>query len=95
MWLGERITDKGIGNGISLIIMIGIVARMPASFIFESGARLNGAGGAVALIVEIVVLFVVILATILGTGNKACTCSVCQTNSRKQTIWRSTPVHPS
>ena len=65
MWLGERITDKGIGNGISLIIMIGIVARMPASFIFESGARMNGAGGAVALIVEVVVLFVVILATIL------------------------------
>ena len=65
MWLGERITDKGIGNGISLIIMIGIVARMPASFIFEAGARMNGAGGAVALIVEVVLLFVVILATIL------------------------------
>jgi preprotein translocase subunit SecY len=65
MWLGEKITDKGIGNGISLIIMIGIVARMPASFIFEAGARMNGAGGAVALIVEVVVLFVVILATIL------------------------------
>ena len=65
MWLGERITDKGIGNGISLIIMIGIIARLPANFIFESGARLNGAGGAVALIVEIVILFVVILGTIL------------------------------
>ena len=65
MWLGEKITDKGIGNGISLIIMIGIVARMPSNFIFESGARLNGAGGPVALIVEIVILFVVILGTIL------------------------------
>jgi preprotein translocase subunit SecY len=65
MWLGERITDKGIGNGISLIIMIGIIARLPASFIFEAGARMNGAGGAVALIVEVVLLFVVILATIL------------------------------
>lgn len=65
MWLGERITDKGIGNGISLIIMIGIVARMPASFVFEAGARMNGAGGAVALIVELVVLFTVILGTIL------------------------------
>ncbi len=65
MWLGERITDKGIGNGISLIIMIGIIARMPANFVFEAGARMNGAGGAVALIVEIVVLFVVILGTIL------------------------------
>ncbi|HBE43257.1 MAG TPA: preprotein translocase subunit SecY [Bacteroidales bacterium] len=65
MWLGERITDKGIGNGISLIIMIGIIARLPANFIFEAGARMNGAGGAVALIVELVVLFVVILGTIL------------------------------
>lgn len=65
MWLGEKITDKGIGNGISLIIMIGIVARMPASFIFEAGTRLNGAGGPIALIAEIVILFVIILGTIL------------------------------
>jgi preprotein translocase subunit SecY len=65
MWLGEKITDKGIGNGISLIIMIGIVARMPANFIFEMGTRMNGAGGAIALIVEIVFLFVVVLGVIL------------------------------
>lgn len=65
MWLGEKITDKGIGNGISLIIMIGIVARLPANFVFEAGTRMNGAGGAVALIVEIVFLFVVVLGTIL------------------------------
>lgn len=65
MWLGEKITDKGIGNGISLIIMIGIVARMPANFVFETGARMNGAGGPIALIVEIVFLFVVVLGTIL------------------------------
>ncbi|OFY37654.1 MAG: preprotein translocase subunit SecY [Bacteroidetes bacterium RBG_13_44_24] len=65
MWLGEKITDKGIGNGISLIIMIGIVARMPSNFIFEAGARMNGAGGAIALIVEVVLLFVVVLGTIL------------------------------
>jgi preprotein translocase subunit SecY len=65
MWLGEKITDKGIGNGISLIIMIGIVARMPANFVFEAGTRMNGAGGAVSLIVEIVLLFVVVLGTIL------------------------------
>ncbi len=65
MWLGEKITDKGIGNGISLIIMIGIIARMPANFVFEAGTRLNGAGGPIALIVEVVVLFVVILGTIL------------------------------
>src|SRR5512136_2082709 len=42
MWLGEKITDKGIGNGISLIIMIGIVARLPQNFLFEFGTRMNG-----------------------------------------------------
>jgi preprotein translocase subunit SecY len=65
MWLGEKITDKGIGNGISLIIMIGIVARLPTSFIFEAGSRMNGAGGAIGLIVEVLFLFLVILGTIL------------------------------
>lgn len=65
MWLGEKITDKGIGNGISLIIMIGIIARMPANFVFESGTRLGGAGGAIGLIVEIVILFVIVLGTIM------------------------------
>ena len=65
MWLGEKITDKGIGNGISLIIMIGIIARLPANFVFEAGTRMNGAGGAIALIVEILFLFLVVLGTIL------------------------------
>jgi preprotein translocase subunit SecY len=65
MWLGEKITDKGIGNGISLIIMIGIVARMPANFIFETGARINGSGGLIGLLVELIFLFIVILGTIL------------------------------
>ncbi len=65
MWMGERITDKGIGNGISLIIMIGIIARLPFALVAEYGARLNGAGGLIAFIVELVILFLVILATIL------------------------------
>jgi preprotein translocase subunit SecY len=65
MWLGEKITDKGIGNGISLIIMIGIVARMPSNFVFEAGTRMNGAGGAIALIVEILFLFLIVLGVIL------------------------------
>ncbi|HZL76438.1 MAG TPA: preprotein translocase subunit SecY [Bacteroidales bacterium] len=65
MWLGEKITDKGIGNGISLIIMIGIVARMPANFIFEAGTRWKGAGGPIALIVELILWFVVVLATVM------------------------------
>ena len=65
MWLGERITDKGIGNGISLIIMVGIIARLPASFVFEVGTRMNGAGGAIAIIVELIFLFLVVVGTIL------------------------------
>ncbi|MCJ7820143.1 MAG: preprotein translocase subunit SecY [Bacteroidales bacterium] len=65
MWLGEKITDKGIGNGISLIIMVGILSRFPGSLVFEAGTRINGSGGLVALLLEIVILFVVILGSIL------------------------------
>jgi len=65
MWLGEKITDKGIGNGISLIIMVGIIARMPANFILETGMRMNGAGGLIMLLVELIFLFIVILGVIL------------------------------
>ena len=96
MWLGEKITDKGIGNGISLIIMIGIVARMPANFIFEAGTRMNGAGGAIALIVEIVFLFHCrTWCNSSGSGNTPCTGSVCKKDCRKQTIWRSSSVYSS
>lgn len=66
MWLGERITDKGIGNGISLIIMIGIIARLPFSFVGEFTARwTRQGGGLVMLIVELVFLFFVFVVTIL------------------------------
>ncbi len=66
MWLGERITDKGIGNGISLIIMIGIMARLPMAFMSELFARLEKQGGGlVAFLVEIVFLFIVIFVSIL------------------------------
>jgi preprotein translocase subunit SecY len=65
MWLGERITDKGIGNGISLIIMIGIIARLPFALTSELSDRLNGQGGLVAFLVEIVFLFLVFVVTIL------------------------------
>ncbi len=67
MWLGERITDKGIGNGISLIIMIGIIARLPQSFLQEIGSRINesGNGGLVMLLLEIVIFIAVIAASIL------------------------------
>jgi preprotein translocase subunit SecY len=65
MWLGERITDKGIGNGISLIIMIGIIARLPFAISSELTDRLNGQGGLVAFLVEIVFLLLVIGVSIL------------------------------
>ena len=65
MWLGERITDRGIGNGISLIIMIGIVARLPYSLAAEIGAKWTTAnGGILLLIVELIVWFFVIVAAI-------------------------------
>ncbi len=68
MWIGERITDKGIGNGISLIIMIGIIARLPQSFFAELVSRLEataGGGGLVMLLIELVILFFVFAGTIL------------------------------
>lgn len=66
MWLGERITDKGIGNGISFIILVGIIARLPQAFVQEFSNRLTTAqGGLVMFVVEIVVLFAVILGAVL------------------------------
>ncbi len=66
MWLGEKITDKGIGNGISLIIMIGIIANLPVAFIQEFVARLNATGGGlVVLLIELVILFLIIVVSIL------------------------------
>lgn len=66
MWLGERITDKGIGNGISFIILIGIIARFPAAVIQEFVSRLNDAGGGLIMfLLEIVFLLVVIALSIL------------------------------
>ncbi len=64
MWLGERITDKGIGNGISLIIMIGIIAQLPFATMAEFSSRLE-TGGMVTFLLEIVVLFFVFMGTIL------------------------------
>jgi preprotein translocase subunit SecY len=66
MWLGERITDRGIGNGISLIIMIGIIARLPYALAAEFISRLEEAGGGlVAFLLEMIILFFVFVATIL------------------------------
>ncbi len=66
LWLGERITDKGIGNGISLIIMIGIIARLPQAVVQEFASRINQQGGGLVMfLVEFVILFVVFMASIL------------------------------
>ena len=65
MWLGEKITDKGIGNGISLIIMVGIISALPGAFLTEFQSRNAGAGGLVTFIVEIVALIGVVMLTIL------------------------------
>ncbi len=69
MWLGERITDRGIGNGISFIILVGIIARLPGALYYEFVSRLPGAsgsqGGLVMFIVEVVLLFAVTVGAVL------------------------------
>ena len=66
MWLGEKITDKGIGNGISLLIMVGIIARMPQAFIQEFSARTcQVSGGVMMIVIELIIWFLVIIASIL------------------------------
>ncbi len=65
MWLGEKITDRGIGNGISLIIMIGIIARLPYAFLGEAITRFEEIGGGlILLLLEIVALFVIFMVSI-------------------------------
>ncbi|MCM1092585.1 MAG: preprotein translocase subunit SecY [Lachnospiraceae bacterium] len=69
MWLGERITDRGIGNGISFIILVGIIARLPQALYYEFVSRLPGStgseGGLVMFIVELVLLFAVTVGAVL------------------------------
>lgn len=64
MWLGERITEKGIGNGISLLIMVGILARMPEAFMQEFASAITN-GGPMKIIIEVIIWLLVIIATIL------------------------------
>ena len=67
LWLGERITDKGVGNGVSLIIMIGIIARLPQSFFQEVTSRFTAitSGGLVMFIIELLILYAVVCAALL------------------------------
>jgi len=65
MWLGEKITDKGIGNGISLLIMVGIIATLPQAFVQEFVTRIEGAGSYFVILLEIILWLLVILACIM------------------------------
>jgi len=65
MWLGERITEKGIGNGISMLIMIGIISSLPQSIVEEVGTR--GTGGFLLLVIESVALFFIVMLVVLLT----------------------------
>ncbi len=68
MWMGEKITDKGIGNGVSLLIMVGILARLPHSLLQEFAARnLGGGGGLLIFLIELAVFIAVIVGLILLT----------------------------
>ncbi|CAM3584864.1 preprotein translocase subunit SecY [Flavobacterium saliperosum S13] len=68
MWLGEKITDKGIGNGISLLIMVGILARLPQAFIQEFSSRVSeNNGGPMLIVLEIIIWLLIIIACILLT----------------------------
>ena len=83
MWLGERITDKGIGNGISLIIMIGIIARLPAALKDEVLSRANANGGMVVLLLELVALGAVIaLVILLVQGTQKNSGELCEEDCR-------------
>jgi preprotein translocase subunit SecY len=66
MWLGEKITDKGIGNGISILIMVGIIARLPLTFAQEFASRVfESNGGMIMILIELAIWFVIILLSIL------------------------------
>lgn len=65
MWLGEKITDKGIGNGISILILVGIIANLPQAFTQELASRFENQGGMIMILIELAIWFVIILASIM------------------------------
>lgn len=65
VWLGEKITDKGIGNGVSLIIMVGIIAQLPFGLLSEFNSRMGAQGGLISFIVELAALFLVVMFTVM------------------------------
>lgn len=96
LWLGERITDKGIGNGVSIIIMIGIIARLPMAFYQELSSRLENlsGGGLVMFLIEVVILLcVVCFSILLVQGTRRIPGAVCQESSWKPAVWRCASVY--
>ena len=88
MWLGEQITERGIGNGISLIIFAGIVARFPAAVI--STVRLVQAGElSIFFVIFLVVMMVAIIAAIvyMERGQTKDSCTICKEGGRKKGVW--------
>lgn len=69
MWLGEKITDRGLGNGISLIIMVGIIARLPFAFTAEITTQYKAAGGLLFVLVELIILFVIFMVSIAARSS--------------------------
>src|SRR5690554_2935654 len=66
MWLGEKITDKGVGNGISILIMVGIIATLPQSFTQEFASRVfESNGGLLMILIELVIWFIIIIAAVM------------------------------
>ena len=85
MWLGERITEKGIGNGISMLIMIGIVSRFPGALVAEFLSR--GTSQALFFVLELVVLFAIVMGVILlDSRRKTYSCTICQASYRRKNI---------
>jgi len=64
MWMGEKITENGVGNGISLLIMVGIIARLPVAFVQEFNSRFIESGGLIMVLIELAVWFIIILASV-------------------------------
>ncbi len=67
MWLGERITERGVGNGVSLLILIGIIVTLPQSFISEIESKMGSNGGLISFVLEMVFLFLIVLVTVMIT----------------------------
>ena len=97
LWLGERITDKGVGNGVSLIIMIGIIARLPEALGQEFVNALSGSqgGGLVKFLFEIIaLLFVMALAIVLVKATRKVPVQYAKRVEGRQAARRCTSVHP-